>query len=745
MSNAPFEHILCTHCTFGSSALEAASADVAAKVLGYSARAASISDRQKLHAEFSTLERLLYYQLPTDASPEAKSQLDELTAPVRLFYSPLFSGRKIVGLVSYRQFDTANRPSSYFAHFLVAPSQAHGSALDSLQLWDARDPTGGQGWVVSDRADGFTALASLESLGSWSTSGQGWLNEGVVQAFLGSGTNPLSSSPLTHVPSRWRDAVTVSQRVGLMELLVQAMVTTASTPAVVLAVEPTVAAILFFTAISSLPESIAGKIGFTTYESDPFKSFVSLAATTFLHPETDFPPHGYRQPALVVNTYSEPQFKAGGARPSPGRYAKWVVEKMVRGEMNRVRSLCQAIDRVWGKSPPTGEDLDQVIELEDCRTQLFRQPSVAIPLAELNPKLHHFFALRCYLTIRSNIAALRKLHPSQAGGIVNLLEQIIRPITSVWGEVMQDPGCARWFASVQPRDEKAVLDRISRKKPLQISDDEVIGLVASCDTVTKERRLPHGEPLNSRIWGELGGGDGPQYAPPALLIKILERVEKGDLQQILPTPLPPVRSIVGVLKAISSRLSDKIDGSTRLRLEAHIRSVLDQSAGGSVGDHTDIRNGLNAKNFEVLLDEARECAEHYMPEDGKFGQRVAQFINGFEDRAAEICLSEFHVNLALNWSQVSEDSEVLARKLQGWKQTLAFFASYGKGSDMPFQNAKKSLLDNSLGMIVAGDNGKKRTILEEILNANENRKRIHPRSITKIRKEIDKLFQKKLR
>ena len=52
----PVQQIYCTHCTYGTSVLELRAGDVADRVLGYSARAASL-DRHELKGYYRQIER----------------------------------------------------------------------------------------------------------------------------------------------------------------------------------------------------------------------------------------------------------------------------------------------------------------------------------------------------------------------------------------------------------------------------------------------------------------------------------------------------------------------------------------------------------------------------------------------------------------------------------------------------------------------------------------------------------------
>ena len=63
--------IYCTHCTHASSALERREGEIAHRMLGYSARAGSLSG-QELRNVYRQIERHIYYYLPRDTPAEEK-------------------------------------------------------------------------------------------------------------------------------------------------------------------------------------------------------------------------------------------------------------------------------------------------------------------------------------------------------------------------------------------------------------------------------------------------------------------------------------------------------------------------------------------------------------------------------------------------------------------------------------------------------------------------------------------------
>ena len=131
--------IYCTHCTFGSSALERRHGEMASQVTGWDARAGSLQGSE-LRRCYRQLLPLVRYRLPLDASQDDNLRFDADTAPRRLFYHPATNGLRILGQFSHRQTDASphHRPGAYFGHVLFADANSDPwSVLDCLKLWGA--------------------------------------------------------------------------------------------------------------------------------------------------------------------------------------------------------------------------------------------------------------------------------------------------------------------------------------------------------------------------------------------------------------------------------------------------------------------------------------------------------------------------------------------------------------------------------------------------------------------------------
>lgn len=741
MAVSSIDHLLCTHCTFGTSALEDASEEAATKVLGYSVRASSIPirDRSRLRDEFRAVERLLSYELPVDATANDKSRLDATTAPTRLCFIPDIAGRQVAGSVVYRPFDTAKRPGSYFAHLLVGPATHPWSVTDVLRLWGLRDPSGRFGWAEVDRAEGFPHLDRVASLRAWPARDHVWLTDEVAHSFLQTGTASAGKTPSTVLPERWATDVTVSARTKLLELIVQAVIEQRTRPSVVIACEPVVAAVLFYSALSLLPKSLRAGIGFSTYESDLSRASTALVATTFMSPESDFRPEVHSAAALRINTFRSCEASMAPGELTAGRYAKWAVQKLLNGDLMRVKELCAAIDAVWGKPPPSVEEMDQVLSLEDFRRRFFNRQDVPMP-RKLTTGLHRFLAMRCGNTARRNADVLCRLPPQAARGIATKLEAIVRPIPEEWNRLKQEKKIAAWLSQTQPLDEANVLKKLAQPAS-RVSDDELVSLILSSDCVTKEHRLPHGSPPGGRLWGEVPPPQGQaDYVVPPVLIKVLAKLDAASTIRILPRPLPPLSVVIGIIQAVQSAAAGVGNSSRNRRF---VRQLLDEAAGGEA-EGFGFEPGIETKEFESLLEFGGEFASAYDPVQGRFGSRVSEFIRSFDKRVGDVCCDGRLINLAYRWKGCCIDHDDLGKRLDGWKRTLSWFAVHDDKGKIPFKGVTRTAFKSDVGSVLPGEGPiveeKRRAFLCQLLDEFRNRKILGRKQVSELASLIDAQF-----
>jgi len=331
--------IYCTHCTYGSSALEQREGELAERVLGYSARAGSL-ERNELRGYYRQLERFLYYYLPSDSPPEERLKLDAATAPRRMFYSPCIGRLRVLGQVAYRRHDTVGRAGSYFAHVLFGErGEAPWPVLDCLRLWGAP-------WVIEDAPGHPKRLPTLGALrggGLRGVSGGGLrcfpagapmsarpeaIDDGVLLSFLKTPRGQAFDDPQRVVPERWR-AVSPDERAALLIDVAQAYIKLGSDrrASVLLVCEPSLAALVFYGVARLLPCAVRSGVSFSTYEPSADRLPVALAATTFYAPDTtDLKVEAYRRRGYVYNTYLNRRSDLG--RPC-GHYARLLIETLL--------------------------------------------------------------------------------------------------------------------------------------------------------------------------------------------------------------------------------------------------------------------------------------------------------------------------------------------------------------------------------------------------------------------------------
>jgi hypothetical protein len=686
-SSAVIHHLICTHCTFGTSALENASAEAASRVLGYSVRASSIPDRPRLREEFRAIERLLSYDLPSDATAEHKKRLDALTAPLRLLHVPDIAGRQVVGQVAFRQFDTSNRPGSYFAHLLVGPAATPWPVLDALRLCGLHDPAGKRGWCYADRDEGFPDLSGMSSLENWLARDRTWLTDRLVRDFLSTGKVVVPEPYGEMVSDRWGSDTTPHQRIDLLKVVAQAILDRESIPSIVLAVEPCIAAILFYAALRILPAASHRAVSFSTYEPDPFRTTYRLAATVFVNDAIDFRPDAYQSASLVINTFRKP-FAESSTKPHPGTWVDWATERFMAEKTEDLDDVTVVVGRVWPKDSPTIAELNEIPHLEKLLRDLFRnQPGS--PGRRLTAGHHRHLALRCSDTIRRHRQALVRLPRERSLPLMRNLQKVFAATPDEWQRLLKDPDIQAWVNQAQPTDENGV-QRQLMQPPSILSDSDAALLVLSSDCVVRERRLPTPTPSTRRLWGDWSSPAATAaYRPPGLLLEVLGRLPSGGLTRILPRPIPPLAVVRTLAVTLAQHLQPAM-GSNPLAnanasLRMHLRQILDEAAGDSAAVAG--IDCLEQADFEGLLETAGDCRNHYDDlSPGHFGSRVSNFILKFPNRPQEVCRGPRLITLGLHWAGCTTDSIRLTRQLTAWKKLLSWFA-FRVGSDkVPFTN-----------------------------------------------------------
>lgn len=496
---ADIYRLYCTHCTFGTSVLEKRTTENATRVLGYSVRAASITDREKIQRVFRAIERLLSYDLPKGTPPTDKLTYDAAKAPRRLVFMPRLNDHQVVGLMSYRSQDTAGRPGSYFGDFLVARTGAtpsgDWSAVDCLRLWPAAH-TGeivDQWWcdseerVMADEAAGVSSPLAPETLSR--VGGPGKICDETFISFLSAEFGTSFEDPGQVIPPRWAE-IPAADRQLLFARLAQATVDVLKSGkgTVTLVVEPSLAALLFYGVCRILPQRLLAADGkfpglsFSTYDPSPDRATTTLVATVCKGQgaDGDLPGEAYKR-GFVCNTFV-PEFRYGVVS-EPGKYVAHVAGFLLREsrvpdevirEYDALRELSiTGIDAL----PALADDLGQYLHGAD---RLARYPQLTEKAAEsLTPAGK---SLRSAL-VRKRLESLSTPYPP------DLLEVVVDWLgNELAGDWKAKGPLYQALLPILPSSEEELEDLIQRagsKLSQDIRDDAVIKVTLATKVLPK--------------------------------------------------------------------------------------------------------------------------------------------------------------------------------------------------------------------------------------------------------------------
>ena len=314
----PLHQIYCTHCTYQTAFLEQRGGDMADRPLGYAARASSMP-AEHLRRQYRNIERLLSYKLPSDATPESRTEHDAHTAPQRFFYHPSLSGNQIVGTICYRTWDAANKSAgAYFAHLVLQKNTDPWDPLEVLKRWNS--PT----WVREDDRDHPHDLAELKNLQEIEKSMHPLLNDEGFHDFLTQAD--LSSPDRSSIPERWRK-MPLEKRQQYFTLALRGYLQSLGgrRPGILLVAEPEIAVVFFYGILRLLPRGMLKELSFSTYETALADRFIHLAATTLIDPANDIPPDIYKR-GCVINTFSG---ESSFVKKAGDDYTALILEKLV--------------------------------------------------------------------------------------------------------------------------------------------------------------------------------------------------------------------------------------------------------------------------------------------------------------------------------------------------------------------------------------------------------------------------------
>ena len=410
--------LYCTHTTFAESVLEDASGEAGAKVLGYSVRASSLDERTEVRNIYRTIERFLSYELPCDTPAADREHLDAASAPRRLFFVPSCGQFQIFGQICYRSHDTAGRPGSYFADIVIAPLDQHVpvSARDCVQLW-AADADGAIAHIREWWCDSKEMAEAQESAGNHrpaipAETGRDFasgvrgteapiIGDRSLLAFLNCETSAqfADQDPAGIIASRWH-AIDRDARRLLLARLLRATIRILKEEdrhraRLVVAVEPSIAALLFYGVFRMLPDVILRQgagLSFSTFEPYPERAALNLVATTFQRQDASTADLPAELRCFWCNTFR--QDSSGGLKYTRevndpvGDYTAWCMEHACVGEQG-LAGVDAMFARLAAVAPKLAADaLDLVATADrdvrdffDGRSSVSRPPATSSPAA----------------------------------------------------------------------------------------------------------------------------------------------------------------------------------------------------------------------------------------------------------------------------------------------------------------------------------------------------------------------------
>jgi hypothetical protein len=506
-----------THCTYGTSAFERRQGERAAEVAGYDVRASSLQG-EELRKRYRHLQPLLVYGLPQFTPFEEKSRLDASTAPRRLFCFPSINGLQVVGQFSYRPADASpqRRPDSRFGHILFSDAGAW-SVLDCLQLW-------GAAWTDRDSPHLPFDLLPLGALSDLRAGAPPAIDDRVLWSFLTTPPEAAFHDPRAVIPSRWKAKPPQERSQLLINLLDDYLSAGCGErrESVLLVVEPSLAALLFYGVARLLPEgNFRREMSFSTYEPETELLRISLAATTLFAPEkNDLSPDRYARAGFVCNTYTGRTSRRTAARRA---YPALLVDALLTGGWPQVDRL---LSQFQATSPKHPDDLEELSKIQSL-VPLVLNPLAALPEQSLGRSELASKYLAC--AIRQELgdgpACLLRLQ-ELAGTDKHLL---LLELLAAEGGAGQSATAVRFLLDSLP---DALVPQLLASRwvaqPLKIE--------ALANYVNRNQRFPD---RWEQAWQEgAAAARGPAADARALLPAVLARVQEPALRSLCRQELP---------------------------------------------------------------------------------------------------------------------------------------------------------------------------------------------------------------
>ncbi|MBR0191758.1 MAG: hypothetical protein IJQ31_06810 [Thermoguttaceae bacterium] len=460
-----------THCTYASSALERKSGEVGPHPLGYSVRSSSVQG-PALREIFRRLEHYVYYYLPTDTSAQEKETGTDANSPKRLVFLPETDFGPVLMQLAYRPKDTAGRIGSYFCHVLAGddkklekftasavksglgsvpptPPNPPASSVSSLQpiptpgqtqpagastltahtglqLWDAA------GWVSKEEEWFPHDLEPFDSLQEVLGNNAPAIDDRVLASFLTTESGGTFYDPKQIIPERWRKML-LTERQQIFKTILYGSLLTRDMPGenLLLVVEPSMAALLFYGIGQFFPQVLFRTQSFSTYEPIPDRLVTKLAATTFQSPEqNDLNDAVYHSRSFVLNTWNGRTSNFDAAELTTS-YVSHIWKQFLAGGLTQVKTFCSTFNSV---GITTMNDLKALMDVENIYHQIMRDEESTVSRKKPLPEKLSSLPLS---TSRTAVTLLKR---RIADGLTKIMAQPLPEAEKTLKNIIGTPG-----------------------------------------------------------------------------------------------------------------------------------------------------------------------------------------------------------------------------------------------------------------------------------------------------------------
>ena len=659
---------------------------MASTAYGYSVRASSLRDLEELKSDYRSIEKLLSYGLPADATADDRSNRTAETAPKRQFYFPEINKRQVLGQIAYRPKDTAGRVGSYFAHLLVSRDTKPWDPLDCLAVLSEEKKGAASFWKDFDIDGPFPELVSVESLAALQVEEAKTRMDYLVSIWFKGLPNELPSESVAYEKSftEWAKNYSAEGRMALVSSLSQRLIESNSPKSIILVTEPRVAAVIFYAALRVLPFITRQRISFSTFESDPLRSNATLVASTSFSSD-DKLLEGLSTSGALVGC--ENHYGVEKARTAVGDTSDWFyysVACLRDGKAAAVDRFLDSVDKTCEKTNVvelTSKMLNGLFKINSYVTNLFnRRNAQPKPLRNRSlPEPLQEFLIRNCLKFICSPKTRDNLGQEYSSKILPIIQGIFQARVIAWERLQKDPEIGGWLQSALPTDESGVISVLC--KPEQIASNRT-ALDLLKKFASQSGRLP---PLEAeRLWANVKKLSEFLKSPEAssrelddfstsrwLLVRLLLELDNKEPLIVPAGSSPFIYSAVALVinNAIDSP-EDSWSLSENAILRKYLTKVLDE-ASGSIP---------NQQEFEHFMSFAakRDGATHVgvLPLSSKFLGRVQRLSGKLNSRFGELCKDGQPYDVLKPWSVIFEQEakEEFDKKLQYWSLVLRWFS-----------------------------------------------------------------------